>query len=210
MNFLKKQTVLFLDEFERSELFPTNIALSSERVFYNVEDGVNSEEKQSYLNVLTKSHKKFRRKRKKVLSFFKDEKEVWSSQELTKLRILQKFIKTVDSERFSQLSKLLLNNKSTEEVNKRLSDDKMSNCLNKPVSALQKLIEYENMLDSQDVCEKKDNIDRVLGLVNHFEPGNTLKTSEMDIVLGLTKNNIENKKNIMDCVLGLNKTKTMK
>ncbi|KTW27720.1 hypothetical protein T552_02160 [Pneumocystis carinii B80] len=210
MSFLKEQTVLFLDEFERSELFPTDIALSDERVFYDVEEGVNSEEKQTYLSVLKKSGKKSRKKRKKVLSLLNEEKAIWSSQELTKLRILKKFMKTVDSERFSQLSRLLLNNRSEEEVNKRFFDLEKPNCSNKPASALQKLIEYEDMLDSQDISKKKGNIDKVLGLLNHFEPVNTLKTNEMDIVLGLTGNNIENKKNMMDLVLGLNRTETMK
>ncbi|QSL64447.1 hypothetical protein MERGE_001748 [Pneumocystis wakefieldiae] len=209
MNFLEEETVQFLNEFEKSELFPTNIALSSERVFYDVEDGVNSEEKRSCLSVLEKGRKKPGRKRKKVLSLLSDQNGVWSPQELTKLRMLQKFTKTLDSERFLQMSKLLLNNRSIKEVNARLSGEKMPNCSDKPASALQKLIEYENMLDFQDVCEKKDNIDKVLGLSNNPESRNTLKTIEMDIVLGLTKNNIENKKNMMDRVLGLNNTKAI-
>ncbi|KAG4304788.1 hypothetical protein PORY_001841 [Pneumocystis oryctolagi] len=193
MSFLEKEASLFLKEFDRSELSETNIALSSERTFYDVENTLNSYVERHDLHVSKESGEKSRKKRrKKVSRFFPRQKRVLSAQERTQTLLLKKFEKTMDPERLKILSRILFGYGDFPKVKPSLVGSKTEIFPGKPSFALQELINYENMLDAQDVQQKKDNVDKALNLINHSVSENKCKTYEMDLILGLVNKNIQN------------------
>ncbi|KAG5518109.1 hypothetical protein PMAC_003295 [Pneumocystis sp. 'macacae'] len=204
MSFLEKETALFLEGLGKSKLFPTNIALSSERIFYDVEDTLNSTIERCNLNVLKKSERNPEKRRKKSIQFLSHKKDFLNSHELSRLRILKRFKKTMDPNHLEHLFKLLFSHMDISKVNAFLLDNKIEKYPRKSFSALKELIEYENTLDAQDMENKKNNVDKALRLMNYSSSENSHKIYEMDLVLGLIKRNVETKKDVMDRVLGLN------
>ncbi|KTW29076.1 uncharacterized protein T551_02350 [Pneumocystis jirovecii RU7] len=209
MNFLEKESALFLEEFGKSELFPTNIALSSERIFYDVENTMNSSVEQCDLSISKKNKRNSKKRRKKAGQFLPDKRDSLSAQELSRLRVLKRFEKTMDPAHLKCLSKLLLSHMDVSKVNAFLFDNKTEKYPRKSFSAQKELIEYENTLDAQDVEKKKDNVDKALRLMDYSSSENSHKIRQMDLVLGLIKENTESKKDVMDRVLGIFKVLTV-